>query len=192
MIFFKKLFLTLLVSFLGCTMLFAESSQTTEHPKVILETTLGEITLELYPDKAPLTVANFLRYVDEDYYKGTLFHRVIAGFMIQGGGFDEHWQQRPTQTPIKNEANNGLKNVQGTVAMARTSEVDSATSQFFINLVDNPALDHGVNGFGYAVFGKVVAGMDSVESIGRSPTTAHYPHQDVPRQLLVIKNVRRI
>lgn len=189
--FFKALFLTLLLSVLGATTLFADNLPIV-HPRVVLETTWGDITLELYPDKAPRTVANFLSYVDAGHYQGTVFHRVIAGFMIQGGGFDANWQQRPTRSPVKNEANNGLKNVQGTIAMARTSEVDSATSQFFINLVDNPSLDHGVNGFGYAVFGKVVAGMDKVEKIGRSPTTRHHPHQDVPRQPIMIKNVRRL
>lgn len=189
--FYQKLFLSLSFCFLSCAQLLADDAPV-NNPRVVIETNMGALTLELYADKAPLTVANFLRYVDDGHYKGTLFHRVIAGFMIQGGGFDEQWQQRPTQPPIKNEANNGLKNLQGTVAMARTSEVDSATAQFFINLVDNPSLDHGANGFGYAVFGKVVAGMDTVVSIGRSATTQRYPYQDVPKPAIVITNIRRL
>lgn len=189
--FYQKLFLSLSFCFLSCAQLLADDAPV-NNPRVVIETNMGALTLELYADKAPLTVANFLRYVDDGHYKGTLFHRVIAGFMIQGGGFDEQWQQRPTRPPIKNEANNGLKNLQGTVAMARTSEVDSATAQFFINLVDNPSLDHGANGFGYAVFGKVVAGMDTVVSIGRSATTQRYPYQDVPKPAIVITNIRRL
>lgn len=189
--FYQKLFLGLSLCFLSATQLFADDAPI-NNSRVVIETNMGALTLELYADKAPLTVANFLRYVDDGHYKGTLFHRVIAGFMIQGGGFDEQWQQRPTQPPIKNEANNGLKNLQGTVVMARTSEVDSATAQFFINLVDNPSLDHGAKGYGYAVFGKVVAGMDTVVNIGRSATTQRYPYQDVPKQAIVITNIRRL
>lgn len=188
----KSLLLAFLLSLLSCSVAWAETSQKTSNPRVVVETTLGEITLELYAEQAPLSVKNFLGYIKESHYNGTLFHRVIDGFMIQGGGFDEAWQQRPTKAPVKNEANNGLKNLQGTLAMARTSEVDSATSQFFINLVDNPSLDHGAQGYGYAVFGRVVEGMKVVTAIAQTPTTSRYPFQNVPAQAIVIKKVRII
>ncbi len=136
--------------------------------RVRLSTTLGDITLELDADKAPKSVENFLQYVRDGHYEGTLFHRVIDGFMIQGGGYDENLEKKPTRDPIANEADNGLKNITGAVAMARTSVVDSATSQFFINVEDNAFLDHtekSQEGWGYAVFGKVIEGMDVVEKI---------------------------
>ena len=157
--------------------------------KAVLDTTLGTITLELDDDKAPETVANFVRYVQTGHYNGTIFHRVIDGFMVQGGGFTKNMNQKPTGEPIRNEAMNGLKNLRGTIAMARTMEVDSATSQFFINLVDNGFLDFTTptpQGFGYAVFGKVVDGMDVVDRIAKVKTGSYGPHQNVPDVPVVI------
>jgi peptidyl-prolyl cis-trans isomerase A (cyclophilin A) len=160
------------------------------NPIVIMSTSMGDIKIELYPDKAPVTVKNFLSYVNDGFYDGTIFHRVIPGFMIQGGGFTSDMQQKPTKPPIKNEANNGLKNETGTIAMARTSVVDSATSQFFINLTYNDFLNHGSRDFGYAVFGKVVEGMDVVNKIAGVKTGSRGMHQDVPLEPVVIKSVR--
>ncbi len=156
-------------------------------PKVIFSTTLGNFMIELYPGKAPITVKNFLAYVDAGYFDNTIFHRVIPGFMIQGGGFTEQMQKKPTQPPIKNEANNGLKNKRGTLSMARTGVVDSATAQFFINLKDNVFLDHGTRDFGYAVFARVIAGMEVIEKIAAVPTGS----KDVPKTPVVIKSARR-
>jgi peptidyl-prolyl cis-trans isomerase B (cyclophilin B) len=164
-----------------------------KNPMVLLETSLGNIKIELYRDKAPITVENFLRYVNDRFYDGTIFHRVIPDFMIQGGGFDQEMRQKPTRPPIKNEADNGLKNQAGTVAMARTSVVDSATSQFFINTKDNPFLDHRDNsaaGYGYAVFGKVVEGMDVVHKIEHVKTGPRAGHRDVPLEPVVIRSAR--
>jgi peptidyl-prolyl cis-trans isomerase A (cyclophilin A) len=160
-------------------------------PVVVLSTSMGEIEIELCPEKAPISVSNFLAYVDAKSYDGTVFHRVIKNFMIQGGGMDEEMQSRPTRPPIKNEAANGLKNERGTVAMARTSAIDSATSQFFINLKDNEFLDNGARDFGYAVFGKVTAGMKVVDQIAAVPTGNLGPMQNVPTTPVVIKSVRR-
>ena len=143
---------------------------------VVLVTSLGDITLELEPEKAPISVENFLNYVDAGFYDGTVFHRVIPNFMIQGGGMTANLSQKPTRPAIKNEAENGLKNDAGTIAMARTSAPDSATAQFFINLKDNDFLNHGARDFGYAVFGHVTQGMDVVKKIGAVPTGAN----DVP------------
>lgn len=157
-------------------------------PQVLLETSLGNIELELNADKAPLSVENFLQYVDSGHYDGTIFHRVIANFMIQGGGFDSEQKQLPTRDPIQNEADNGLPNTRGTIAMARTSFVHSATAQFFINHVDNPNLNHNPRNFGYAVFGKVTKGMDVVDSIAGVRTG----YQDVPVTPVVIKRASRI
>ena len=158
----------------------------------ILETTMGTITLALDDEKAPATVANFVQYAKDGHYDGTIFHRVIDGFMIQGGGFTKDMVQKDTQTPIKNEAANGLKNARGTLAMARTMVVDSATSQFFINLVDNDFLNYrgpDPRMFGYAVFGKVTAGMDVVDKIAKVKTGFAGPHQDVPVEPVVITKV---
>ena len=141
-----------------------------ENPVVLLETTSGDILVELYPDKAPETVANFLKYVDDGFYNNTIFHRVIPGFMIQGGGLTARMQQKDTSAPIKNEADNGLKNDRGTIAMARTMDPHSATAQFFINLVDNDFLNFQApsgNGWGYCVFGRVTEGMDVVDKIAK-------------------------
>lgn len=160
--------------------------------KATLETSMGSITLELNEEKAPLTVANFIAYAKAGHYDGTIFHRVIDGFMIQGGGFTKSMDQKPTKDPIKNEAANGLKNLRGTIAMARTMVVDSATSQFFINLVDNGFLDYKgpmPQTFGYAVFGKVTDGMDVVDRIAKVKTGFSGMHQNVPEEPVIIKKV---
>ncbi len=162
-----------------------------EAPKVIFSTTLGKFMIELYPGKAPITVKNFLAYVDTGYFDNTVFHRVIPGFMIQGGGFTVQMQKKPTQSPIKNEADNGLKNKRGTLSMARTQAVDSATAQFFINLKDNTFLDNGTRNFGYAVFARVIAGMEVIEKIAVVPTGNQGPYQNVPKTPVVIKSARR-
>ncbi|BBD77470.1 peptidyl-prolyl cis-trans isomerase [Hydrogenophilus thermoluteolus] len=164
-------------------------------PRVALHTNLGTITVELDAERAPKTVANFLAYLVKGHYDGTVFHRVIPGFMIQGGGFDRELQLRPTNTPIPNEADNGLKNVRGTIAMARTQDPHSARAQFFINLVDNPHLDHrdpSPQGWGYAVFGRVVAGMEVVDAIAKVPTTRVGPLRDVPVEPVVIERAERV
>ncbi|HWO41309.1 MAG TPA: peptidylprolyl isomerase [Candidatus Eisenbacteria bacterium] len=160
---------------------------------VTMSTSLGEIRIELFADRAPITTQNFLNYVNEKHYDGLIFHRVIDGFMIQGGGFDPGMRQKPTKTPIKNEAGNGLKNVTGTVAMARTSVIDSATAQFFINVSDNDFLDHRddtPDGFGYAVFGRVIEGMDVVRKIEKARTAKRGMHSDVPVEPIVIRSAR--
>ena len=160
--------------------------------KAIIETNLGIIELELDEKKAPITVKNFVDYAKSGHYDNTIFHRVISGFMIQGGGFTADMSQKSTKDPISNEAMNGLKNDRGTIAMARTMVVDSATSQFFINLVDNSFLNFRnptPNGFGYAVFGKVTKGMDVVDAIAKVPTGNKGMHQDVPVQPVVMKKV---
>jgi cyclophilin family peptidyl-prolyl cis-trans isomerase len=158
---------------------------------VVLETTKGSITIELYTEQAPGTVENFLQYVDDGFFDGTIFHRVIPGFMIQGGGFTEAMEQKPVRPPIKNEADNGLKNERGTLAMARTSDINSATAQFFVNLTDNGFLDHGSRDFGYAVFGKVVQGMEVVEEIAKVPTGTKRGHGDVPMETVAILSAKR-
>ena len=147
---------------------------------VIFSTTYGDINIEFFPDEAPVTVENFLTYVDDGFFNGTIFHRVIPGFMLQGGGFDEEMNQKETRDQIKNEADNGLKNERGTLSMARTQDINSASSQFFINLVDNAFLDHGDRDFGYAVFAKVVEGMDVADKIAAVQTGSYGGHQDVP------------
>lgn len=157
---------------------------------VLLETSMGNIKVELYPDKAPITVKNFLAYVKEGHYDGLVFHRVIRGFMIQGGGFTPDMKEkRPAHPPIKNEAGNGLKNERGTIAMARTGVVDSATAQFFINVANNSFLNFTAptpQGYGYAVFGKVVEGMDVVDKIKKVKTGNRAGHQDVPLEDVII------
>lgn len=162
-----------------------------ENPKVTFSTTMGSFMIELYPDKAPITVKNFLTYVDSGFFDNTIFHRVIPGFMIQGGGFTKEMQQKSTNPPIKNEADNGLKNKRGTLSMARTRVVDSATSQFFVNLKDNEFLDHGKRDYGYAVFARVVAGMEVVDRIAAVPTGNKGPYQNVPKTPVIIKSARR-
>ncbi|AQR71890.1 peptidylprolyl isomerase [Janthinobacterium sp. LM6] len=158
-------------------------------PHVALKTSMGEIVLELDQEKAPKSVANFLQYVNSGYYKGTVFHRVIDGFMIQGGGFDKNMKQKPTKAPIRNEAQNGLQNVTYSIAMARTGDPHSATAQFFINVNDNGPLDYpGRDGFGYTVFGKVVSGMEVVDKIKAVPVADKGPHQNVPVTPVVIES----
>ncbi|MFZ6798212.1 peptidylprolyl isomerase [Undibacterium sp. Di24W] len=158
-------------------------------PQVSIKTSMGEIIVELNPTKAPITAANFLRYTDVGFYSNKIFHRVISNFMIQGGGFNQDMVEASTYSPIKLEVNNGLSNLRGTIAMARTSVYDSATSQFFINVVDNVFLD--TNGGGYAVFGKVVSGMDVVDKIKAVPTTTRSGYSDVPTTPVIINSVSR-
>ena len=165
------------------------------NPQVVIATSMGDIKVELFADKAPVTVKNFLSYAEKGYYDGTIFHRVIMGFMIQGGGMKPGLKEKQPDPPIKNEARSDLPNVRGTMAMARTDEVDSATSQFFINQVDNTKLDHRDNtilGFGYCVFGKVLEGMDVVDSIASVATTTVGPFENVPRDDVLIMSVKRI
>jgi peptidyl-prolyl cis-trans isomerase A (cyclophilin A) len=159
-------------------------------PKVRFQTSLGEFTVEVYPDKAPKTVANFVQYVQDKQYDGTVFHRVMDNFMVQGGGMTPDMREKSTRAPIPLEARNGLRNDRGTIAMARTSNPNSATAQFFINVVDNPGLNAPQpDGFGYAVFGKVVAGMDVVDKIRAAPTGNRGMHQNVPLTPILIQSV---
>jgi cyclophilin family peptidyl-prolyl cis-trans isomerase len=174
---------------------FGTSEASAANPKVLLKTSKGDITLELYQDKAPGTVKNFLTYVDAKFYDGLIFHRVIKGFMIQGGGLTADYATRSARPPIKNEAGNGLKNDRGTMAMARSNEVDSATCQFFINHVNNDFLNHRDNtpaGFGYCVFGRVVAGLEVVDAIATAPTMTVHGMDDVPREAITIISIRRV
>lgn len=166
-----------------------------DNPVVEMQTSKGRVVIELWADQAPITVENFLRYVDAELYDGLIFHRVIPGFMIQGGGFDEDMVEMSTFDPIKNEAKPSLKNNRGTLAMARTGIVDSATSQFFINLVNNDYLNQrgtSARDFGYAVFGEVIEGMDVIDEIATVPTVTRRGHQDVPMETVMIESVRRI
>ena len=183
----KKITMIILISlFLSVYSAWAE----TQKPRVRIETNHGIISLEFYPQAAPQTVKNFIQYVQDGFYDGTIFHRVIKGFMIQGGGLTADMQKKATRTPIPNEADNGLKNQRGTIAMARTMNPHSATSQFFINTVDNPFLDHkGKNpkGWGYCVFGEVVDGMNVVDAIERLSTTVKTGRRDVPITPVIIK-----
>lgn len=180
----------LAAAFLLAGMLCGTPAQAAD-PTVKLETSMGDIVVRLDARKAPMTVTNFLEYVKAGFYDGTTFHRVIKGFMIQGGGMGPDMKEKPARAPIKNEAANGLKNSKYTIAMARTSEPHSATSQFFINVANNAFLDYKSQtpqGWGYAVFGKVVKGQDVVvDAIAKVPTTSHYPHQDVPVEPVIIK-----
>ena len=164
------------------------------NPMVLMETSSGDILLELFEDKAPVTVANFLRYVDEEFYNYTIFHRVLKDFMIQGGGLGVRMDEKATHEPIQNEAGNGLKNTRGTIAMARTSDPHSAAAQFFINLVDNDFLDHEDDtpeNFGYCVFGKVEDGMDVVDKIAKLKVKAQGEHEAVPLDMVVITRISR-
>nr|WP_276312031.1 peptidylprolyl isomerase A [Serratia marcescens] len=157
---------------------------------VTFHTNHGDIVIKTFADKAPVTVENFLNYCRAGFYDNTIFHRVINGFMIQGGGFTADMQQKSTKAPIKNEADNGLRNLRGTISMARTADKDSATSQFFLNVADNAFLDHGQRDFGYAVFGKVVKGMDVVDKIAQVPTGNVGPYQNVPTKPVVILSAK--
>jgi len=168
-----------------------ENEVKTMNPIVIMETSKGNIEIELYPEKAPITVANFLEYVDSNFYSNLIFHRVISGFMIQGGGFESNGSQKQTKSPIKLETNKGLSNLTGTIAMARTKVLDSATSQFFINTVDNLGLDYSTQDPGYAVFGKVISGMDVVYEIEKVETTTKSGHENWPVEDVVILKVYR-
>jgi peptidyl-prolyl cis-trans isomerase B (cyclophilin B) len=171
--------------------LFAACSAWAANPQVVLQTSMGKITLELYPENAPKTVENFLQYVRQGHYNGTTFHRVIDGFMIQGGGFTPEWKEKQTRPPIRNEAGNGLRNSMGMVAMARTADPHSATSQFFINLASNTSLDfrsQTAEGYGYCVFARVADGMDVVRRIAKVPTkTGPPPHENVPVKPVIIQ-----
>jgi len=172
-------------------MLLTGTATAQKHPLVEFDTTMGKFQIELREDKAPLSVANFLGYVRDGFYNGTIFHRVINDFMIQGGGFTPDFTQKKTRDPIQNEAANGLKNLSGTVAMARTNNPHSATSQFFINVQDNTFLDHKApqgQGWGYAVFGKLVSGMDVIDKIKQVKTTRRMPYSDVPAEPILIKS----
>ncbi|MFZ9304458.1 MAG: peptidyl-prolyl cis-trans isomerase [Gammaproteobacteria bacterium] len=154
-------------------------------------TSAGDFTVELFAKESPESTANFLKYVDDGHYDGTIFHRVIPGFMIQGGGFASGMEQKDTRPPIRNEATNGMENLRGTLAMARTSDIHSATAQFFINLVDNDFLNHQPGNYGYAVFGRVTSGMDVVDAIASVPTTRRRGHGDVPVDEVILHSVTR-
>lgn len=163
--------------------------------KVNLETLLGNIVIELDAEKAPITVANFIKYVEAGFFDGTIFHRVIPGFMVQGGGFNESMEQKSTEAPIENEADNGLGNIRGSLAMARTNDPHSATGQFFINLVDNDFLNHSgkhQQGWGYAVFGQVVEGMEIVDEMAQTPTGNHGHHQNVPLNPIIVTKATKL
>jgi peptidyl-prolyl cis-trans isomerase A (cyclophilin A) len=171
----------------------AETGPAAKNPVVLMETSMGNVKIQLDAQKAPISVKNFLDYAGSGFYNGTIFHRVIPGFMIQGGGFTADMSQKPTKPPIKNEAGNGLKNDRGTIAMARTMVVDSATAQFFINVVDNAMLNHrddSMQGYGYAVFGKVIEGMDVVDKIAKVKTGRQKGMGDVPETAVLIKSMK--
>jgi len=156
------------------------------------ETSHGPFTVELFPKEAPVTVENFLRYVDDGFFDGTIFHRIVPGFVIQGGGLTADFSNKTTRAPISNEAKNGLKNGRGYLSMARTSDINSATSQFFVNLVDNAFLDHGPRDYGYAVFGRVTDGMDVIDKIARVSTGRRKGYTDAPLEDVVITSARRL
>ena len=183
---------TTIVVFVLFSLICLQLNSAYANPKVLMETSKGDITIELFENEAPRTVKNFLSYASEGFYNNLIFHRVIKDFMIQGGGFDTEMIPKDTKAPIKNEARRGLGNNRGTIAMARTNVIDSATAQFFINVKDNDFLNHTDNtarGFGYAVFGEVVKGMDVVDSIARVKTDNFNGFQDVPKEPIFIKNV---
>ena len=180
-----------MILLLTSTLSFATEKTMSDTPtKVKLTTNLGEIIIQLDAEKAPVSSANFLTYVNEGFYNGTIFHRIIPDFMAQGGGFDTSFNQKAVHAPIKNEADNGLKNTRGTLAMARTNDPNSATAQFFINLKDNTFLNHtgkNASGWGYAVFGEVIEGMDVVDAMAKQPTGNRGGHQDVPKTDIIIE-----
>ncbi len=191
---FTYLLLALVLGACGDQGQSADTPAVAENPKVLMQTSMGDIVIELYPQKAPKTVANFLQYVDEGFYNGTIFHRVINGFMIQGGGFTEEMAQKETHPPVMNEADNGLRNPVGTIAMARTMDPHSATAQFFINVNNNTSLDFREKtprAWGYAVFGRVVEGMGVVEAIKAVSTGSRGMHSDVPTTNIIIKMASR-
>ena len=182
----KKILLT------GCMLVAASNLFAADNPHVVINTSFGEVELELNAEKSPISVENFLGYVDAGSYNGTIFHRVIPGFMVQGGGFNSNMQQKPTNKPIENEAGNGLKNDRGTVAMARTQAPHSATMQFFINHANNDFLNQSSRDFGYAVFAKVVRGMDVVDQIAQVRTANKGGHQNVPTDPILINSITRL
>jgi peptidyl-prolyl cis-trans isomerase B (cyclophilin B) len=189
----KRTIISTLIFF--AAMLTGMQALAAENPKVVLDTSKGKIVLELYPDKAPETVNNFLNYVDKKFYDDTIFHRVIPKFMIQGGGFTTDMKRKPTEAPIKNEADKGLNNDRGTIAMARTGDPHSATAQFFISTVNNDFLNHKSKtqqGWGYTAFGKVVEGLETVDAISAVKTTTRGPYRDVPVEPVVIQSARRL
>lgn len=188
----KKVFIFFLLLCLPLLAQAADSAPQVQKGNIVMETTMGTIKIALFDDKAPITCNNFRRYVNEGFFNGLIFHRVIPGFVIQGGGFEPGMKKRPTHEPIVNEADNGLKNSQGTLSMARTQDIYSATSQFFINVVDNASLDHRgktSSSFGYAVFGKVIEGMDVVDKIVATPTGKVGFFSDVPKTDMVMLKV---
>ena len=179
---------------LVCTFIFnyGASAEMTNNTSIKIITNVGDIQIELFNDKSPITAGNFIKYIEAGYFSGTIFHRVIKDFMIQGGGFDESMNQKNTFEPIQNEANNGLSNKRGTIAMARTNDPHSASAQFFINLKDNTFLDFSsetVQGWGYCVFGQVIEGMNVVDKIAESKTSSYGPHQDVPTEQIIIDQI---
>ena len=183
---------SLLIAFIFLFSHFSYAESSTTNPKVALETTLGSITTELFSKESPITVENFLRYIDDGLYVDTQFHRVISGFMIQGGGFTKDLNKTSTHAPIKNESTNGLSNKRGTIAMARTKDPDSATNQFFINLVDNFNLNQVGDRPGYTVFGEVIQGLDIVDTIGKTKTTTRSRYRDVPVEPILIISAKRL
>jgi len=191
-----KSLISLFCALLLCVTLTSQAQEIPDNPVAVIHTNMGDISLELFADKAPATVENFINYANSGYYDGTIFHRVISNFMIQGGGFDAEMQKKPTAEPVTNEAGNGLSNTRGTIAMARTGHPHSATSQFFINTQDNENLNYtGENNsrsWGYAVFGKVTAGMESVDAIRSVETTPKPPHANVPTVPVIIERVEII
>ncbi|WP_432470558.1 peptidylprolyl isomerase [Amphritea sp. HPY] len=182
----KKIISTLIVTTLA---LFGSAQAQEVNPVVVMTTSAGVIEIEMMPEQAPASVENFLMYVEKGFYKGTIFHRVIDNFMIQGGGFDQDMSRKEAFPPIMNESMNGLNNDKGTISMARTNDPDSATSQFFINLKDNDFLNPRGRQAGYAVFGKVVSGIEIVEAIGKTSTGVVGPYRDVPKEAIIIENV---
>ncbi|MFA5018832.1 peptidylprolyl isomerase [Methylobacter tundripaludum] len=191
-----RAFIFSMMLLLTTTLSFATENKMSDTPsKVKLTTSLGEIIIQLNPEKAPISSANFLTYVNEGFYNNTIFHRVIPGFMAQGGGFDTDFNQKAVHDPIKNEANNGLPNKRGSIAMARTNVPDSATAQFFINYKDNASLNHTSptpSGWGYAVFGEVIEGMDVVDAMAKQPTGNRGGHQDVPKTDIIVEKAEVI
>jgi len=186
----RTIILFMMLSLTSTLSFSTEKTMSDTQTKVKLTTTLGEVIIQLNTEKAPISSANFLTYVNEGFYNGTVFHRIIPDFMAQGGGFDTSFNQKAVHAPIKNEANNGLKNTRGTLAMARTNDPDSATAQFFINYKDNSFLNHTSqtsSGWGYAVFGEVIEGMDVVDAMAKQATSNRGGHQDVPKTDIVIE-----
>ncbi|MDO9048749.1 MAG: peptidylprolyl isomerase [Methylobacter sp.] len=191
-----RAFIFSMMLLLTTTLSFATENKMSDTPsKVKLTTSLGEIIIQLNPEKAPISSTNFLTYVNEGFYSNTIFHRVIPGFMAQGGGFDTDFNQKSVHDPIKNEADNGLPNKRGSIAMARTNVPDSATAQFFINYKDNASLNHTSptpSGWGYAVFGEVIEGMDVVDAMAKQPTGNRGGHQDVPKTDIIVEKAEVI